>query len=98
MPSSAGIRGKTAAPSGTSRPVSSAISASGHRGDDAHLVAVLDRRGEVAEIADVLIIEIHIDEAAHLAALKEPLGDAGVLPAQFLKGSLYRLARDLDRG
>src|SRR6266568_3379708 len=63
-PSSAGMTGNTAAPSGTS-------SATGHRGDDAQLVAVLHRRAEAVEIAYVLVIEVHVQERLHLAAVEE---------------------------
>src|SRR5262249_18307953 len=69
-PSSAGMSGKTAAPAGTSAAGSlssgSAISASGHGGDDRQLVAVVDRRGEVLQVADVLVVEVDVDEAPHL--------------------------------
>src|SRR5262245_47897525 len=66
-PSSAGICGITAAPCGTYSPGPSAMLASGHRGNDAQLVAVLHRRVQVVEVADVLVIEVDVDEAAHLA-------------------------------
>src|SRR5436305_12701752 len=62
--SSAGMSGKTAAPSGTSplsssrSGASSATSASGHGGDDAQLVAVLDRGAEVVEVTHVLVVEV----------------------------------------
>src|SRR5262245_35740606 len=35
-----------------------------HRRNDAHLVAVLDRRVQAVEIADVLIVEIDVHEPA----------------------------------
>src|SRR5205085_7753051 len=91
-PSSAGMSGKTAAPSGTSRSASSAISASGHRGDDAQLVAVLDGGGEVVEVANVLVVQVDVDEAAHLAVLKNALTDGGVLLRQCVEGGLHRRA------
>src|SRR4051812_35326236 len=73
--SSAGISGKTAAPSGTSlspcswscSSCSSATgSASGHGWDDAQLVAVLDGRAEVVQVADVLVVEVDVQEALQL--------------------------------
>src|SRR5262245_39689183 len=84
IPNSSGIRGKTAAPSGTSSPPasfcrSSLMSAPGNGGNDRQLVAVLDRRREVVEVADVLVVEIDVDETAHLAVLEQPLGDRRVL-------------------
>src|SRR5439155_20099140 len=64
MPSSAGISGKAAAPSGTSgSSKSSAMSAPCHRGDDVHLVAVLDGGVHVVQVADVLVVEVDVDEA-----------------------------------
>src|SRR6266702_4503539 len=65
-PSSAGMGGKTAAPSGTSLSSASLMSASGHGGDDRHLVAVLDGGIQAVEVADVLVVEVDVDEAAQL--------------------------------
>src|SRR5438552_967646 len=92
---SGGISGSTAAPSGTS---SSAISASGDGGDDAQLVAVLDCRGEVVEVADVFVIEVDVDEAADLAVVKDARADAGVLLAQIVEGGLHRGTGNLHDG
>src|SRR5260370_40386638 len=89
-PSSGGIRGKTAAPSGTGLSASSAISASGHRGNDAQFIAVLDCRGQVIEVTDVLIVQVDVDEAANLATLEDPLLDAGKLTAQIVERCLHR--------
>src|SRR5262249_53133205 len=94
-PSSGGISGKTAAPSGISSAVSSVISAPGHGGNDAQLVAVLDRAGEVVEVADVLVVEVDVDKPADLAAVKEPVGDARVFLAQVLEYGLDRAAAGL---
>src|SRR5262249_43461602 len=77
MPSSAGISGKTAAPSGTSGSLSSAMSAPCDGGNDADLVAVLDGGGEVVEVADVLVVEVDVDEAAQLAVVEQALADGG---------------------
>ena len=71
-PARRGSAGKTAAPSGTlGLRVRRLMSASGHGGDDGQLVAVLDRRGQVVEIANVLVVEIEVDEAAHLAVVEQ---------------------------
>src|SRR5579871_4301353 len=74
--SSAGMSGKTAAPSGTSPRSSSsgsgasrATSASGHGGDDAQLVAVLDRGAEVVEVTHVLVVEVDVQKALDLGAV-----------------------------
>src|SRR5262245_12958456 len=81
-PSSAGISGNTAAPSGTSPPGScsspATASASGHRGDDADLVAVLDRRRQAAQIADVLVVDEDVEELLELVAVVEAGGQLGV--------------------
>src|SRR6202011_1380370 len=60
----------------------------GHRGDDAQLVTVLDRRGQVVEVADVLVVEIDVDEAAHLAVVEQALGDAREPLPQVVQKSL----------
>src|SRR6266852_755858 len=93
-PSSGGISGRTAAPSGTS--ASSAMLASGHGGNDAQLVAVLDLRREVVEVADVLVIEVDVDEASHLAVVEDTLADAGTALAQVVERVLHGLAGDFD--
>src|SRR5205085_1703959 len=46
---------------------------SGYCRYDVQLIAFLHRRGEIVQIADVLVIEIDIDEAAKLTVLKDPL-------------------------
>src|SRR2546421_11477074 len=70
MPISGGMSGKTAAPSGTWSSSSTAMSASRHCGDNADLVAVLDGRLQIVQIADILVVEVDVDEAAHLAVLE----------------------------
>src|SRR5262245_66669484 len=98
MPSSAGISGKTAAPSGTSgSSKSSAMSAPCHRWDDVYLVAVLDGGVEVVQVADVLIVEVDVDEAPQLAVVEQPLRDARVLAAQVVEDALHGRATGLDR-
>src|SRR5262245_1355599 len=88
--------GKTAAPSGTWRSGSSAISAPRHGGNDAHLVAGLDGGGEAVEVANVLVVEVDVDEAAHLAVVEQPLRDAGELAAHVVEHGLHRRAAGLD--
>src|SRR5262249_5676877 len=68
----------------------------GHRGDDGQLVAVLDRRGEVVEVTDVLVVEVDVDEAAPLAVVKKALDDAGALLAEVVEGGLHGAAADID--
>src|SRR5438270_12576011 len=93
-PSASGIRGKTAAPSGTSLSAASLMSASSHGGDNGQLVAILDRRIQIIEVSNVLIIEIDIDEAAQLTRLLEQsVGDAGKLPAKIIEGRLHGSSR-----
>src|SRR5947199_3713831 len=100
--SSAGMSGKTAAPSGTSplsgSGASSATSASGHGGDDAQLVAVLDRGAEVVEVTHVLVVEVDVQEALELGAVEHALGDVGVLLAQLVEGRLHGAGGHLDDG
>src|SRR6516225_2922373 len=98
MFSSAGISGRMAAPSGTSSSKRSAMSASGHGGDDGQLVAVLDGGGQVVEVTDVLVVEVDVDEAAHLPALEDARHDAGVGLAEIVEDGLHRGAAGLDDG
>ena len=57
---------------------------SGDGGDDADFVAVLERRLAVFEEADVLLVDIDVDEAAHLAlVIHEAFLDAGEARLQF---------------
>ena len=52
--------------------------------DDADFVAVLERRLAVFEEADVLLVDIDVDEAAHLAFfIHEAFLDAGEARLQF---------------
>src|SRR5438876_5408347 len=95
-PSSGGMSGKTAAPSGTS--ASAAMSASGYRGNNTHLVAIFDRGLQVIQVAHVLVIEIDIHETAHLAVLKEALRDSGKFLPEMIERRLDRTAGHLDHG
>src|SRR5205085_11326694 len=96
--SSGGMRGKTAAPSGTSGSAASLISASGHGGDDRQLVAVLDRRGQVVQVADVLVVDVQVDEAAHLAVVEDALRQPGEAGSEVVQHRLDRVARGLHSG
>src|SRR4051812_41810837 len=101
MPSSSGMTGNTAAPSGTSSGVSSrdaAMSPSRDGGNDGQLVAILDGRGEVVQVADVLVVEEQVDEPAQDALIEQALRDAGVLRAQGVEDSLHGRAGQLDHG
>src|SRR5260370_40645391 len=88
--------GKTAVPSGTWRSGSPAMSTPGDRGNDADLVAVLHGRGQVVEVADVLVVEVDVDEAAHLAVVEQALRDPGEPAAQVVEHPLHRPAAGLD--
>jgi len=60
------------------------VLAAGDGGDDADFVAVLERRLAVFEEADVLLVDIDVDEAAHLAlVIHEAFLDAGEARLQF---------------
>src|SRR5947209_7111593 len=72
-PSSSGIFGMTAAPSGTWGAGASLMLASGDGGDDGQLVAVLHGRLQVVQIADVLVVEVDVDEPAQLAVVEDAL-------------------------
>src|SRR3954471_20410076 len=102
MPSSSGVTGNTAPPSGTSSDwcdSPSDISASGDRGDDAQLVAVLDGGLHAVEVADVLVVEVDVDELADLVALVVEAGlDAGVLGDEGVEHFFDGGAGDFDGG
>ena len=60
------------------------VLASRDRRDDADFVAVFERRLAVFEEADVLLVDIDVDEAAHLAFfIHEAFLDAGEARLQF---------------
>jgi hypothetical protein len=60
------------------------VLAAGDGGDDTDLVAVFERRLAVLEEADVLLVDIDVDEAAHLAFfIHEAFLDAGEARLQF---------------
>src|SRR5947209_10681354 len=41
------------------------MSAAGDRGEDRHLVALLDGRVELPEVPDVLVVQVHVHELVH---------------------------------
>src|SRR5262249_59080255 len=92
-PSSAGMAGNTAAPSGTSSGAGSLslISTPGHRRDDRQLVAVLDRRGEVVQVADVLVVLVDVDEAPHGGPVEDAGGDARELRPHVVEDRFHRI-------
>src|SRR5436309_1836437 len=111
MPSSSGMSGKTAAPSGTSEDPAeslrssaglgsgwSAMSASCDGGDDGQHVAVLGRRLQVVEIADVFVVEIDVDKAAHLAVFEDSADDVRELTAERVEHFLDVGSRQFDGG
>src|SRR5437879_3068748 len=95
MPNSGGMTGKTAAPSGTCF-CSWLMSAPGHCGNDAHLIAVLDAGLHAVQVANVLIVEVNVHETAHLAVLENAAGDARVFVAQVVEQVLDRGPGGLD--
>src|SRR5947209_7184556 len=98
-PSSSGISGKTAAPSGTSSgSAASLISASRHRRNDGQVVAVLDRGLQVVEVANVLVVEEQVDEAAQLAVVEEPARQGGKAGGQVVEDGLDGAPLGLHRG
>src|ERR1700729_72489 len=62
-----------------------------------HRVAVLDRGLEAAEEADVLVVEVDVDEAAQLLAVDEPLAQAAVRGVQVVEELVQRRAGPLNR-
>src|SRR5262245_45789117 len=95
-PSSSGMSGKTAAPRGTWLSGRSLMLAPGDSGNDRELIAVLDRRVEIVEEANILVIEIDVDEALELALVEHALTQPGELPAEVIKDSLHAGACGLD--
>src|SRR5439155_4402135 len=64
------------------------MSASRHCGNDADLVAVLDRRSQVVQIANVLVIEVDVHKTADLAVFENALDHGGKLLSQGVERSL----------
>src|SRR5437762_1466569 len=74
------------------------MSAPGHSGNDAELVAVFDRRGQIVEVANVLVVQIDVDEAADLPILKDPLGDTVIFLAEIVQCRLNGAAAHFNDG
>src|SRR3982074_1678902 len=88
MCSSGGMSGKTADPSApslspacSSRRWSSGVcmSAPSDRGNDADFIAVLHRCRHGIQIANVLVVEVNVDEAPQLAIVEQLRNDGGIL-------------------
>src|SRR5688572_17330910 len=75
-----------------------AISAPCDRRQKPDLVALLDRRREALQVADVAAVEVDVDEPVELALSGEQLAREGrVPPDERLHGVADRRALDLDR-
>src|SRR5918993_2292229 len=72
-------------------------SAARDRRHDAQLVAGLDRGLELLEVADVLVVQVDVDEAVELVRALEQAGlDAAGLVLEAVEGFADRAARDFD--
>src|ERR1700742_1275946 len=72
-----------------------AAAAAGDGGDEHDLVAVLELVGVAAEEADVLVIDVHVDELAEVAAgVLDVLGERGELGVELGEeaGEVFRFA------
>src|SRR5579864_5111758 len=118
-PSSGGITGKTAAPSGTSgessgerillfaacglalasaKPQAATRSTPRNRGDNAQFIAVLRFRGQVVEVADVLVVQIDIQERLNLPAVENLRRQRRELLAQIIERRLNGRPAGLNGG
>src|SRR5690242_5530344 len=52
--------------------------AAGHRGQDGYRVPVLDRRVQAGHEADVLVVQVHVDEAPQAVSVDQALAQAAV--------------------
>ena len=57
-------------------------SASRDGGNDADLVVLGHRSGQVVEVANVLVVKVDIDKAAQFLAVEEPLAEGGKCGSQ----------------
>src|SRR5208282_6630582 len=71
-------------------------SASRDGGNDADLVVLGHRSGQVVEVANVLVVEVDIDEAAQFLAVEEPLAEGGKCGSQVRENLAHGRARRLD--
>jgi len=71
-------------------------SASGDGGQHDDLVAVGERRLEPAQEAHVLVVDVDVDEAPEVAALDQPVLEAGVVGLQVVDQIAQAAAAGLD--
>src|ERR1700761_520758 len=71
--------------------------AAGDGREHGHRVAVLDRGLKAAEEADILVVEVHVDEAAQLLAVHEALAQAAVGRVQVVQQLVQGAAGPFDR-
>src|SRR5208337_78980 len=71
-------------------------SASRDGGNDADLVVLGHRSGQVVEVANVLVVTVDIDEAAQFLAVEEPLAEGGKCGSQVRENLAHGRARRLD--
>src|SRR5258708_26874909 len=97
-PSSAGISGKTAAPSGTFRSVSSDSLATGHRGNDRQFIAVFNGGGEIVEVTNVFVIQVQVDILPHASAIDDLRLNGRIFLTQVFQNRLDGRTADLHGG
>ena len=90
-------RSTSAQPIRPCAPVTKELSAAGHGREDRDLVAVLDRRVEPVQEADVLAAHVHVHEAAQVAVLRDPVAQAVVAVVEPVEDLADR-GRAVDRG
>jgi glycerate 2-kinase len=73
------------------------LSAAGDGGDDAHGLAVGDLGVEAVEIADVVVVDEDVDEAAQRPVVEQPLGEPGVTLLELGEDVAERARSDVDR-
>src|SRR5919108_1520719 len=70
--------------------------AAGHRGQDGHRVPVLDRGLQAGQEPDVLVVQVHVDEAPQAAVVDQPVAQAAVPLVQVGEQLAERGAGPLD--
>src|SRR5271157_255479 len=71
-------------------------SASRDGGNDADLVVLGHRSGQVVEVANVLVVQVDIDEAAQFRAVEDSLAEGGKCGSQVREDLAHGCARRLD--
>src|SRR5215475_9227296 len=71
--------------------------AASDRRQDSHRVAVGDRSRETADEADILVVQVHVDEPAQPRVVHEPLAQPVVTAVEVSEQFLERGTRALDR-